>query len=222
MHISIIDDEKILSEKIAKKLKNNGFSATTFFGYRDFMEKGDSKSQLYIVDLSLRDGSGFDVVKWLRKDAKSQAPIIMISGYGDPQNKIYGLDNGADDYLVKPFLPEELIARINAILRRPSRMEEGETLVHNGISFDPKKREVSLEGSPVRLTRTEQILLETLMRKPGTAVSRESLISEAWGSFRMGDVSENTLSAHISNIKRKLSPHFRVTTEYGNGYSLEG
>lgn len=91
MHISIIDDEQILATKIGKKLKNSGYCVSVFTSYEEFIRNGDMSSQLYIIDISLRDGSGFDIVKQLRKDGKSKVPII-ISGYGDSQNIIYGLD----------------------------------------------------------------------------------------------------------------------------------
>jgi len=121
MHISIIDDEKLLTHKISKKLEGSGYATSSFYGYEDFMRHGDIRSQLYIVDISLRDGSGFDIIKWLR-NGKSRAPIIIISGYGDTSRITYGLDLGADDYLVKPVQPDELVARIRAILRRPNTL----------------------------------------------------------------------------------------------------
>lgn len=99
-------------------------------------------SQLYIVDISLRDGSGFDIVKRLRKDGKSKVPIIIISGYGDSQNIIYGLDLGADDYLRKPFVPDELIARVRAVLRRPETISKQPVLKYMDITLDLNTREV--------------------------------------------------------------------------------
>jgi DNA-binding response OmpR family regulator len=89
MHISIIDDEKILADKILKKLQNNGYAASAFYGYQDFMHHGDATSGLYIIDISLSDGTGFDIIRWLRKNKESRAPIIVISGYGDSQNIVY-------------------------------------------------------------------------------------------------------------------------------------
>lgn len=89
MHISIIDDEKILANKILKKLQNNGYAASAFHGYEDFMHHGDASSGLYIIDISLSDGTGFDIIRWLRKNKESRVPIIVISGYADTQNIVY-------------------------------------------------------------------------------------------------------------------------------------
>lgn len=222
MHISIIDDEKILSEKIAKKVRNYGFSASSFFWYEDFMKRGDAKSQLYIVDLSLRDGSGFDIVTWLRDEQKTMAPIIMISGYGDVENKIHWLDSGADDYLIKPFLPEELISRIRAIMRRPRDVIYGKTLNFKDICFDLSKREVSVGGYQVHMTRTEQLILEILLKNIWEIVYREQIIAHVWGSHKYEEVSDNNLSVHIRNIKRKLWGKYAIRTEYNCGYLLEG
>lgn len=221
MHISIIDDEKILSEKIAKKVRNYGFSASAFFWYEDFMKHGDAKSQLYIVDISLRDGSGFDIVNWLRDTQKSMAPIIIISGYGDLENKIHGLDSGADDYLIKPFLPEELISRIKAIMRRPRDMIYEKTLNFKDICFDVSKRKMSVGGYQVHLTRTEQLILEVLLKNIGEIVSRETIIAYVWWSHKYEDVSDNNLSVHVRNIKRKLWEKYAIRTEYNYGYILE-
>ena len=89
MHISIIDDEKLLVNRVLKKLKSHGYAASAFYGYEDFMLNGDAHSQLYIIDLSLGDGSGFDIIRWLRENNGSQVPIIIVSGYNDSQNIIY-------------------------------------------------------------------------------------------------------------------------------------
>ena len=142
MHISVIDDEKILANKVLKKLQGSGYAASAFYGYEDFMRHGDADSQLYIIDISLGDGTGFDIVRWLRQNKQSTVPIIMISGYGDSQNIIYGLDLGADDYLTKPLVPDELIARVKAILRRPSIINAGEIIRYKNISFHTHTREV--------------------------------------------------------------------------------
>ena len=168
------------------------------------MKNGDEKSGLYIIDLSLRDGNGIDIVKWLRKNRKSSVPIIIISGHGDPQNIISGLDSGSDDYIVKPFSPDELIARIKAVLRRPGEIHAREVLVHNSIRFDLGTRETYVGGRRVHLTRTEQLILEIFMGNVGTMVGKEKIISHVWGGCNYMDFPDNTLSVHISNMKRKL------------------
>lgn len=123
--------------------------------------------------------------------------------------------------MVKPFQPEELIARINAILRRPRKIDTKKVLKHKRIKFDIEHREIFLDGVQVFLTRTEQIILETLMESIGTVVSKEKIIANVWGSHKYADVSDNTLSAHISNMKKRLGIDFSIYTEYNNGYMLK-
>jgi len=180
MHISIIDDEKLLVSKIIKKLESNGYVASAYYGYEDFMRNGNAESQLYIVDVSLGDGSGFDIIKWLRKNNQSQVPIIMVSGYGDSENIIYGLDIGADDYIIKPLIPEELIARIKAMFRRPNNFVESKEIQCGDIIFDQLTKKARIGEHEVYLTKTESLLFETFLMNRGSIISREKMITQAW------------------------------------------
>jgi DNA-binding response OmpR family regulator len=101
------------------------------------MRYGDAKSQLYIIDISLGDGSGFDIIRWLRENANSLSPILIISGYGNSEKIIYGLNIGGDDYIIKPINPEELIARVKALMRRPSILISDKILLYKSISYNP-------------------------------------------------------------------------------------
>ncbi len=204
MHISIIDDEKILSEAIGKKLRNHGYSVSVFTSYRDFMRFGAPESQLYIVDVTLGDGSGFDIVRWLRRQCESSTPIIMISGHGDNQNVVYGLDIGADDYLVKPFQPEVLLARVRAVLRRPVEYSAKKTYQYRDLTFDVDTKVAHIADRRIQLTRTEGLLLECLLSRRGRAVSRERIVADVWGTDRFEDVSDNVVSATFSHLRRKL------------------
>ncbi len=221
MHISIIDDEKILSSKILKKIENNGYSASAFCGYQDFMKNANANSDLYIIDLSLGDGSGFDIIDWLRKEKHSLAPIIIMSGYADSQNVIYGLDIGADDYITKPFVPDELIARIKAILRRPRTTMIAPVVKYKNIAFNTATREAKIGNKPVYLTRNETLVVEMFLVNQKKIISRERLISSVWGWTGLGDVSDNTINVTISNIRKKLEGSFIPKTIYNQGYILE-
>jgi DNA-binding response OmpR family regulator len=105
------------------------------------MRIGDAKSHLYIIDVSLGDGSGFDIITWLRESAQSKSPILIISGYGNSEKVVYGLNIGADDYMVKPLIPEELMARIKALLRRPIVLSSNAVLNYKDISYDSSRKE---------------------------------------------------------------------------------
>jgi len=222
MHISIIDDEKILANKIGKKLEQNGYTVSIFYGYREFLRNGNSNSQLYIVDISLQDGSGFDIVNWLRGKEKSHIPIIIISGFGDSQNIIYGLDIGADDYLTKPFVPEELMARVKAVLRRPEiTVDTAKTLKHKKLTYDTDSKIARFHDKIIHTTRIEARILECFLLNKGKIVSRSKLIVEAWGQNAQMDVTDNTINVTLSKIRKKFPDNFELKTIYNQGYLLK-
>lgn len=219
MHVSIIDDEKILAGKIAKKFEMNGFVVSAFYGYREFVNSAPD-SQLYIVDISLGDGSGFDVITWLRNERKVRAPIILISGYGDNERVIKGLDIGADDYLIKPFLPEVLVARARAIIRRSGGSVAKEEVRKLGkLVCHPPGGAVTYDGKPLVLTRNERLMLETLMERAEWIVPRDELISRVWG--RQAEVTDNTICVTLSNLRRKIGEGCRIKAVYNQGYVIE-
>jgi DNA-binding response OmpR family regulator len=221
MHISIIDDETILVERIMKKLSHQGYAVSGFFGHKDYMDHGSHDSQLYIIDISLRDGSGFDIIKYLRTSKKSKAPIIIVSGYSDSEKIIYGLDLGADDFLVKPIVPEVLIARIQAVLRRPTNYLESKVLRFKDIVFDTHSKITTVNKIVIRLTKKESLILETFLTSIGRVVSRERLISEAWGGDSLFDITDNTINVTLSTLRKKLPGQFVPRTVYNFGYILE-
>jgi two-component system phosphate regulon response regulator PhoB len=145
----------------------------------------------------------------------------MISGYGDSQNIIYGLDLWADDYLTKPLIPEELIARVKAILRRPPSIRSGNIIKYKDISFNPLTAEVFIGDRPVYLTKNENRILGLLMSEQGKIVSREDLIVWVWGGHTDEDVSDNTINVTLSKIRKKLEGNFVPKTIYNQGYILE-
>lgn len=221
MHISIIDDEKILADKILKKLQNNGFSASAFHGYQDFMRHGDANSELYIIDLSLGDGMGFDIVRWLRESKHCRAPIIIISGCGDSQKIVYGLGIGADDYLTKPLIPDVLIARIKAILRRPPNCMNEPIIKYRNITFNTTTKETKIRNIPMHLTKNESLIVEAFLSHQKKILTRENLISSVWGGHNLSDVSDNSINVTLFNIRKKLGENFVPRAIYKHGYILE-
>ena len=221
MHISIIEDERILATKIGKKLKQNGYSISLFGGYKEFMLHGDTESQLYIVDISLQDGSGFDIVNHLRKEQHSHVPIIIISGFGDSNNIIYGLDIGADDYLTKPFIPDELLARVKAVLRRPDVTVDVNTIIqYRDLVYDVQSKILRLHDEIIPLSRTEGRIVEYFLLHRGKVVTRAKLIADVWGTTESMDVTDNTINVTLSKIRKKLPGNFKLRTVYNQGYML--
>jgi DNA-binding response OmpR family regulator len=220
MKVTIIDDEKLLSQKIAKKLNNQGYVVDVYHSVTDYMHSGDTLSDLYIVDLSLGDGWGFEIIKHLR-EKWCNSPILIMSGYSDTDNIINGLDIGADDYLTKPFSPEVLLARIKALLRRPKEMRQSDMIEYKDIVFNFDSKEVTKNGLPVYLARKENLILEILITNKQKVVSKENLIRYVWWWQEADFVSSNTLNATFSKLKKKLWEGFRVRTIYNTGYILE-
>lgn len=221
MHITIVDDEKVLGSKIKKKLENEWYAVSAFYSYNEFMAQGDANSQLYIVDISLWDGSGFDIISWLRTKVECKAPIIIMSGYGDSENIIYGLNIGADDYLTKPFVPDELIARVKALLRRPVDMLPQKLLQYKNITFDPVTKEVMVWSTKLHLGHKEKMILEFFMTNQEQIISREKLITYIWGGNYIGDVTDNTINVTLSKLRKKVWPQLNLRTMYNHGYILD-
>lgn len=221
MHITIIDDERILGSKIKKKLESEWYAVSNFYSYQGFMKNGDGNSHLYIVDISLGDGSGFDIIDWLRNAIGTKVPIMIMSWYGDSEKIIYWLNIGADDYLTKPFVPDELIARIKALLRRPIDIIPNDNLIFKNIVFNPESREIRVKTNRVYLTFKEKRLLEFFMREQWKIVSREKLITYAWWGNHIWDITDNTINATLSKLRKKIWEDFSLVTIYKHGYILE-
>lgn len=223
MHITIIDDEVLLSEKIKKKLENEHYSVSVFHSYSEFLREGSVTSGLYLIDLSLGDGSGFDIIKWLRNDQWVTAPIMMISGYWDSANIVYGLGIGADDYLTKPFAPEVLLAHILALLRRTNGASSGRgrIITYHDIVFDLESSDVSYQGNSIILTKQEMTCLLFFLTHIGEVIKRDVLIAHVWGSKYLINVTDNTLNVTLSRLRKKFDGAFPVQSIYGEGFFLE-
>jgi two-component system, OmpR family, response regulator ResD len=175
---------------------------------------------LVILDLMLPDMSGFDVLKTVR--VFSKVSVIVLTARDADQDKILGLELGADDYVVKPFSPGELVARARAVLRRSG--EQGETegapQVLGGITLVPDERTLRVEGALVDLTPKEFELLHYLLLNRGLALTRERLLDQVWGYSAYGD--PRTVDVHVGQLRKKLGPWARViTTVWGLGYRVD-
>jgi len=222
MNISIIDDEKILADKTCKKLEKHWYSVNVFHSCDDFFNKYIWDSDLYIIDLWLWDGSWFDIIKWLRKEQKSISPIIITSAYADCEKKIYGLDVWADDYMTKPFIPEELLARVKAQLRRNNGwMNNTKVLTYKNITFETENLIVKVGTKIIPLTSKEIQLIYFFLTHVWKLIPKNKIIYSVWNSSDFSSVSDNTINVTVSKIRKKLGKRFKLKTKVNEGYILE-
>ena len=225
MRVLIVEDEARLARNIAKALRETTLYAVDIAtDGEDGLHQGLSNSyDLIVLDLFLPELDGTDVCRLLRAD--SRVPIIMLTARATDEDKLLGLDLGADDYLTKPFNPRELVARVRAVLRRTLPDDDPNGELHFGdLAISLVRREVAAHGQPVSLTPTEFRLLETLVREPGRAFSRSELLDRAFG-FDYDGI-ERTVDVHIMNLRRKIEPQpgtpRYIMTVPGFGYRFEG
>lgn len=221
--ILVVDDDHKIVDLVALYLKRDGYAVLTAYDGREALDIARRKRpDLIVLDLLLPELDGADVCRLLR--AESQVPIIMLTARSTDDDKLRGLDLGADDYLTKPFNPRELMARIRAVLRRVHPFEEpNEDLVFGDLTISFVRHEVLLAGQPVPLTPTEFRLLETLAREPGRAFSRAELLDRVFGFDYVGV--ERTIDVHVMNLRRKIEPEGSrprfIGTVPGVGYRFE-
>jgi two-component system, OmpR family, response regulator len=154
-----------------------------------------------LLDRKLPDGEGLSLIPWLRREQPG-LPVIVLSALGSSDHRVIGLDQGADDYLAKPFSTDELLARLRAIMRRPAKMGDN-AICLGALRFDLHERQAEVDGQPLDLTRRELLALEILVRRSGRTVSRSALEEAVYGFD--DDIASNTLDAHISRLRRKLN-----------------
>lgn len=221
MYITIIEDEKVLSKNISKKLLKNWFNTKVINSFTDFMNEKFFDSDLYVIDISLRDWSWFDIIKFLRETKKCNSPIIITSWYNDPDKKIYGLDIWADDYLAKPFSSEELIARIRALLRRSYRVTWNSKAIYKDIIYDIKNKTLKKNWNIIEVTPRELNLAEFLLFNVWKLITKEQLIYSVWWEYDLLKISDNNINVTISNLRKKLWEDFDFRTLINKWYILE-
>jgi len=220
MHLLIVEDDKDLAKTLKKTLAQRGFAVDVLHD----AEKALTRISMYrneyalvVLDLGLPKMDGHTLTKTLRTEGIT-TPIIVLSGKAEPRHKIELLNSGADDYLAKPFSAEELIARINTVLRRPKEARKPIERV-GSLEIDTAARRVRLGGRDVQLTLKEFSLLECFVRQPGTVISREELTNQVWDFNAVAW--SNILDVHMKNLRRKLGESdARLETVRGVGYRL--
>lgn len=223
--VLVVDDDENLRRLVAAYLENEGYAIEQAGdGEAALASVEKHQPHLMILDLMLPGLSGLEVARRVR--ARRQIPILMLTARGSEDDMLQGFDAGADDYLVKPFSPKVLVARVRAVLRRAglsAPVEDDQPLTIGNISLDDKTREVRVEGRGVELTTTEFDLLRVLAEHPGWVFSREELLEAVWGYKYLGD--SRLVDVHIANLRKKIGddpadPQF-VRTVRGVGYKLQ-
>jgi two-component system, OmpR family, KDP operon response regulator KdpE len=220
LRILVCDDEPQILRALRVILREAGFEVVPATNAQEALDSAAVQSpSAAIVDLVLPDGDGVEVCRALRE--WSDMPIVVLSAIGEEAEKVRALSAGADDYVTKPFGPSELIARLNAALRRATpRAGVEPVLAADGLELDLTAHEVHRDGEPVHLTPTEFALLVVLMRNRGRLMTHGGLLTEVWGPAYASDT--QTLRVHVANLRRKIesdpgAPRF-ITTELGVGY----
>lgn len=226
--ILIVDDEKEIADLVAVYLENEGFTVFKCYTAKDALACIASENpDLAILDVMLPDMNGFEICRHIRKE--HNYPVIMLTAKIDATDKITGLTLGADDYITKPFIPLELVARVKAQLRRYTRYNTGvrqeDILVSGGLIVNVKTHECTLNEKPLSLTKTEFAILRTLCQNKGNVVSAEQLFHSIWGEEYYSK-NNNTITVHIRHLREKMGDSFDspkyIKTVWGVGYKIEG
>jgi two-component system alkaline phosphatase synthesis response regulator PhoP len=226
--ILVVDDDRDIVRLVRSYLEKAGYEILTAYdGEMALRVMKAEKPQLLILDLMLPDRDGWDVAKEVRNDPQiGSTPIIMLTARVEDNDKIVGLEIGADDYITKPFNPREVVARVRALLRRTQMQQDHRASVRlqvGGLILDVGRRELMLEGELINLTPSEFEILHELMQNPGFVITRDELAEKAlgYGASSAG----RTLDSHIKNLRRKIDregdPTSYIQTVHGIGYRFQ-
>ena len=222
--ILIVEDEEALTLLLRYNLETQGYEVETIArGDEADTRLKEGTPDLIILDWMLPGLSGIELCRRLRARPETrQLPIIMLTARGEESERVRGLSTGADDYIVKPFSVPELLARVNALLRRASPERVADVLSFGDIAIDREKKRVSRSGHAIDLGPTEYRLLEFLMERPGRVFSREQLLDGVWGSDIYID--ERTVDVHVGRLRKALNRGHSsdpIRTVRGAGYALD-
>ena len=222
-HVLIVEDDPPITELLRYNLESAGFRASVAAdGAQGLRLMGDDKPDLVVLDWMLPKLSGLEVCRTMRRTAGlTGLPVIMLTAKGEEDDRVRGLNAGADDYVVKPFSPNELIARIHAVLRRAGAVAGGAPLKSGDLTMDLQTHTVTRGGRDIALGPTEFRLLHTLMAHPGTVFSRDELLERVWG--RDIHVETRTVDVHIRRLRKTLNAGDRadaIRTARAAGYAL--
>jgi DNA-binding response OmpR family regulator len=223
--VLIVEDDPTVAEVVARYLEREGFAVESVADGRDALARADAQlPDLVVLDIMLPGLDGLEVCRRLR--SRAPIPVVMLTARGSEEDRVLGLELGADDYVAKPFSPRELTARVKAVLRRAGSplddVDRTGTLEFDGLSIDLAAREARVRGELATLTAREFELLAFLARRPRQVFRRDELLERVWG-YTYGDTS--TVTVHIRRLREKIeddpSAPRRITTVWGVGYRFD-
>jgi DNA-binding response OmpR family regulator len=220
--VLVVDDEPAIGDIVSRYLELAGYKTTIAATGQDALECSETvRPDVVVLDLMLPDIDGLEVMRRLRREDRRRRAIILLTARGEESDRVVGLRLGADDYVVKPFSPAELVARVDAVLRRVEPIAERERpLRFDALEIDPSGRRVLLDGQPLELTQREFELLLFLASHPGQAFTRDQLMEQVWQYTFYIDTS--TVTVHIRRLRTKLEPDPAqprfIQTVWGVGY----
>jgi len=221
--ILVVEDEPAIQELVAYTCASNGYTvrrADSVFAGREAI--GQQLPDLVLLDWMLPDRPGIELLKELRAGERTRAlPVIMLTAKGSEADRVVGLDTGADDYVVKPFSPRELVSRIRAVFRRRAPQYGGGSVDYGPLTIDQARHQILVEGKPVKMGMAEFKLLSYLANHPERVFSRTQLLDNVWGDHVF--IEERTVDVHILRLRKALTPlnaQHLVQTVRGLGYRL--
>ncbi len=224
--ILIVEDEPSIAEVVSLYLQRAGFQTVQAPDGKTAMSLLEQQiPDLAVIDIMLPEVDGLSLIRWLRD--RSDVPVILLTARREEVDRITGLEMGADDYVVKPFSPQELVSRVRAVLRRTGReqadSDAGLPLTHGDLVIDPRGRTLTLQGRPVPLTAKEFEMLSLLAQHPRQVYTRDQLLERIWGVTDYID--PGTVTVHIRRLREKIeadpSAPCRILTVWGIGYKFE-
>ncbi|NLL55746.1 MAG: response regulator transcription factor [Clostridiales bacterium] len=222
MNVLLIEDEIELSDGIVHLLKKSKFNVDAVYdGEQGYLSGLSDRYDVIVLDIMLPKMNGFEVLKKLREE-KVTTPIIVLSALGQTSDKVRGLDLGADDYLAKPFQPEELIARIKALLRRKTDVINEDILTIGDLTFNASSYELICNNKSIKVSLKESEILKYFLARPNFVVTKDELIIKVWGYD--SDAEYNNIEVYISFLRKKLQfigSTVSISTVRGAGYRLE-
>lgn len=221
MHVLVVDDERAVREALDRALRTHGYDVSTAeHGLAALEAIREGEPDLVILDVMMPGLDGLGLCRRLRQD-HLELPVLMLTARGEVEDRVAGLDAGADDYLVKPFALEELLARTRALLRRSVRDDEAGPLRYADLRLDPETMEVHRGDRLLGLTHTEYLLLELFLEHPRAVLSREQILDRIWGLD--ADTTRNAVEVYVGYLRRKLEAEDEprlIQTVRGVGYAL--
>jgi len=222
--VLLVEDEPDIRDLIVLHLRHDGYEVGTAVSGEDALAQvRQAPPDLVILDLMLPGMGGLEVCRRLRQDrVTASLPIVMLTAKADEVDRVVGLELGADDYVVKPFSPKELLARVRAVLRRTRPGPSAPPSTFGALAVDPAAYRVTVGGEPVTLTPKEFDLLRALVDAHGRVLSREFLLDRVWGYARAGEIESRTVDVHVRRLRVKLGVEGRrIRTVKSVGYRFE-